>query len=84
MSQFTVTVTITVTVTVTVHRPGYCTHGNAFFYACDAQYQGRSALSWAAEKGHIEVVKALLHAKADPNIRDGLVSHVAAYPVYVW
>jgi outer membrane protein assembly factor BamB len=31
---------------------------------------GATALSYACEKGHLEVVKTLLAAKADPNVKD--------------
>src|SRR4051794_26802759 len=31
---------------------------------------GATALSFAAEKGHVEVVRLLLAAKADPNVKD--------------
>jgi len=32
-------------------------------------YQKQTALMWAATEGHLDVVKALLDAKADPNIK---------------
>src|SRR4029450_10892077 len=32
-------------------------------------YQKQTALMWAATEGHTEVVKALLDAKADPNVK---------------
>ena len=55
----------------------HITHINTYMNTTAvSQYRGRSALSWAAEKGYADVTKALLHAKADPNIRDGLVSIV--------
>ncbi len=32
-------------------------------------YQKQTALMWAATEGHLDVVKALLDAKADPNVK---------------
>ena len=31
---------------------------------------GKTALIWAAEKGHLDIAKELLKAKADPNMTD--------------
>jgi ankyrin repeat protein len=40
---------------------------------------GRTALSYAAERGHLETVKALLAAKADPNTGKILPLHLAIH-----
>ena len=53
----------------------------SFAYACTSQYQ-QTALHYASDAGHTDIVQVLVDAKADVNARDEVSTVIVFFMIY--
>ena len=55
----------------------------SFFYLL-VQWEGRTALMWASESGHMDVVKELLRAQAGVDLQDEVCCLYLHLTLHYW